>query len=131
MEFRYHLLPYLILCLCNLSNAEQNNEPLIIRTFDPPNDCILPKELQNYKLQVLEKTKSIDIKVNGGVVQTSIPIFIYVPKSNIQDGTELIKKGMLNLERISKMSEWSQEDVSSILNLLKQGVLIIGDKPNQ
>jgi hypothetical protein len=131
MEIRYYLLSYFILCFFTLSNAQQSYEQLSVRTFDPPKDSILPQELHNYRLQVLEKTKSVIIKVNGGTIDTSVPIFIYVPKSNTREGIDLINKGIVALERLSKMPDWSQDDINYVLNSLRQGIVVINNKSNQ
>ncbi len=122
MEFRKYLIAYWIFVLCNTIHAAEIEHKFAIRTFDPPKECLLPFELQNYKLQVLEKTKSVTFKNKDGIINTAIPIFIYLPKSNISEGIQLVNQGINNLEKLLAKPDWSKDEVTSVINSLKQGI---------
>jgi hypothetical protein len=130
MEIKKNSIAYIIFSMSCILHAEVNSNISTIRTFDPPKDCLLPQKIQDYKLQVLEKTKSVFINFNGNLAEVSVPIFIYVPTTQLNQGVDIISQGLEKLEELSKKSDWSQEELSSVIDRVKHGLKIIDDNDN-
>ena len=110
------------------TKAQDTSSLPTAHSFNLPANSILTQVIPGYKLQVLEKTKPIALTINGATVNTTLPVFIYMPESKTGDGVLIIKGAINDFENLTKKPSWSEEELAVLLTNLKHGLALLDQK---